>query len=255
MKVRILGCSGGIGGDDLRTTALLVDRDILIDAGTGVADLPLAELVAIDHVFITHSHLDHLAALPLMIDAVADRRVKPLTVYARAETIETLRQHVFNWAIWPDFSQIALGEQAVMRYQEIRVGQKITLGERSITAVPAEHTVPAVGYHLDSGDASLVFTGDTTVNDRFWPVVNRIANLRYLLIETAFPNRESRRAAMSKHLSPCQLGDELAKLASDAEIYVSHLKPGQIDLIMREIERCAGRFNPQLLKKGQLFEF
>ena len=255
MKVRILGCSGGIGGDDLRTTSMLVDHDILIDAGTGVADLPLAELVAIDHVFITHSHLDHLAALPLLIDAVADRRVKPVTVYACAGTLETLRQHIFNWVIWPDFSQISLGEKAVMRYQPIRVGQKITLGERSITAVPAEHSVPAVGYHLDSGAGSLVFTGDTTVNDRFWPVVNRIANLRYLLIETAFPNRESRRAAMSKHLSPCVLGNELAKLAGDAEIYVSHLKPGQIDLIMREIKRCAGRFKPKLLEKGLVFEF
>ena len=255
MKVRVLGCSGGIGGDELRTTALRVDHDILIDAGTGVADLSLAELAMIDHVFISHSHLDHLAALPLLIDAVADRRVRPLTVYARAETLAAMRQHVFNWTIWPDFSEIALGDQALMRYQAIDVGQRIELAGRAVSAVPAEHTVPAVGYQLDSGDASLVFSGDTTASDRFWPVVNRIANLRYLIIETAFANRESRLAAKSKHLCPSMLGDELAKLQRDAEIYVTHLKPGQAELIMGEVAQCAGKFKPKMLNKGQVFDF
>ena len=177
MKVRILGCSGGIGGKHLRTTSMLVDHDILIDAGTGLADLTLAELAMIDHVFITHSHLDHIASLPLMIDSIADMRDKPVTVYATDATLEILRNHIFNWAIWPDFSEISIREKPVMQYQTIRVGQPVRFGERTITALPAEHTVPAVGYHLDSGVNSLVFTGDTTVNDVFWPVLNRIANL------------------------------------------------------------------------------
>ena len=46
MQIRILGCSGGIG-PGLRTTSLLVDGTLLIDAGTGVGDLPAAELAAI----------------------------------------------------------------------------------------------------------------------------------------------------------------------------------------------------------------
>ena len=255
MKVRILGCSGGIGGAHLRTTSMLVDHDILIDAGTGVADLSLAELAMIDHVFITHSHLDHLASLPLMIDSVADMRVKPVTVHATDATLEIIQNHIFNWAIWPDFSEISIREEAVMQYQAIRVGQKIQLGQRTITAVPAVHTVPAVGYHLDSGSASLVFTGDTTVNDLFWPVLNRITNLRYLIIETAFSNQEKQLAVMSKHLCPSMLGDELAKLAIDAAIYITHLKPGQIELIMGEIEECAGDFKPKMLQNNQVFEF
>jgi ribonuclease BN (tRNA processing enzyme) len=255
MKVRILGCSGGIGGRHLRTTSMLVDHDILIDAGTGVADLSLAELAMIDHVFITHSHLDHIAALPLMIDSIADMRDKPIMVYASDATLEIIQNHIFNWAIWPDFSEISIREQAVMQYKAIRLGQKIRFGERTITAVPAEHTVPAVGYHLDSGAGSLVFTGDTTANDVFWPVINKIVNLRYLIIETAFSNQEKRLAIMSKHLCPSMLGDELAKLVRDATIYISHLKPGQIELIMGEIEECAGDFKPRMLQNNQVFEF
>lgn len=255
MKVRILGCSGGIGGKHLRTTSMLVDHDILIDAGTGLADLTLAELAMIDHVFITHSHLDHIASLPLMIDSIADMRDKPVTVYATDATLEILRNHIFNWAIWPDFSEISIREKPVMQYQTIRVGQPLHFGERTITALPAEHTVPAVGYHLDSGVNSLVFTGDTTVNDEFWPVLNRITNLEYLVIETAFSNRERALAVVSKHLCPSMLAEELGKLERDAKIYISHLKPGQIELIMSEVAECAGDFNPKMLQNNQVLEF
>lgn len=255
MKVRILGCSGGVGGKHLRTTSMLVDRDILIDAGTGAADLSLAEMAAIDHVFITHSHLDHIAALPLLIDSVADMRDTPVTVYATDATLAILRSHVFNWAIWPDFSEIAIREKPAMKYQVIQVGETLHFGERSITALPAEHTVPAVGYHLDSGKASLVFTGDTTVNNALWPLVNRIDNLRYLLIETAFSNRERSLALVSKHLCPSMLVEELGKLTRKPRVYISHLKPGQVELIMSEIADCAGNGAPKMLKHNQVFRF
>lgn len=255
MKVRVLGCSGGIGGSHQRTTSLLVDDDVLIDAGTGVADLSLPELAAIDHVFITHSHLDHIAALPLMIDSVADLRDKPVTIYASAATLETIRAHIFNWAIWPDFSEIAIRDRKVMRYQTISIGQRVCLGARGIVAVPAEHTVPAVGYQLDSGNASLVFSGDTTVNDRFWPVVNGIDNLRYLIIETAFPDRDETLAHVSKHLCPRMLCEELGKLSITAEIFITHMKPGQSDTIIREIGAGGAPFRLGILRNDQVFEF
>ena len=255
MKVRILGCSGGIGGSHLRTTSMLVDDDILIDAGTGVADLSRQQLASIDHVFLTHSHLDHIASLPLLIDSVSDLREKPLIVYATAATLAIIAKHIFNWVIWPDFSVIPNRQHAVMRYQAIELGQAVRLGQRTITSLPAEHTVPAVGYQLDSGAASLVFTGDTTVNDSFWPVLNAIANLRYLLIETAFANRDRRLAEISKHLCPSMLAAELGKLAIAAEIHISHLKPGQAELTMAEIHDCAGEYKPRMLRNNQLFEF
>lgn len=255
MRVRILGCSGGIGGSHLRTTSMLVDHDILIDAGTGVADLSLDELARIDHVFITHSHLDHIAALPLMIDSVADRRETPVTLHATAATLEIIRSHIFNWAIWPDFSEISIRDKTVMQYKAIRIGQQSSIAGRTITALPAVHTVPAVGYQLDSGTGSLVFTGDTTANDVFWPMLNEIQNLRYLIIETAFSNREASLALISKHLCPDMLVQELSKMTQKAEIFISHLKPGQVELIMGEIEKYAGDFNPKMLQRNQVFEF
>ncbi|MGH8637067.1 MAG: 3',5'-cyclic-nucleotide phosphodiesterase, partial [Burkholderiales bacterium] len=138
--------------------------------------------------------------------------------------------------------------------QPVRVGAAVELGGRSITPVPANHVVPAVGYHVDSGRASLVFTGDTTSNDELWKVVNRIENLRYLIIETAFCNRERDLAVASKHLCPSMLAEELAKLRRKADVYITHLKPGEPDIIMREIEECAAEYAPRMLRNDQVFE-
>jgi len=253
-KLRILGCSGGIGGN-ARTTSMLLDHDILIDAGTGVGDLSLSELSLIDHVFITHSHLDHIACIPLLMDSVGFMRDKPLTVHATEATLEIIRQHVFNWKIWPDFTQIPDAQQPFMRYHAIQLGQTIELGTRHITALPANHVVPAVGFQIDSGSASLVFSGDTTANDALWETVNHIANLRYLIVETAFSNAERELAVKSKHFCPSMLAEDLLKLKLDPEIYITHLKPGEVDLIMQEIGRYVHGFAPIMLQNGQVFEF
>jgi len=255
VKLRILGCSGGIGGRHLRTTSMLIDNDILIDAGTGVADLSLSELSLIDHVFVTHSHLDHVATIPFIVDTVGGMRAKPLTVYAIPETIEILRKHIFNWIIWPDFTLIPTAEKPFMRFEPVQLGDTVNLGNRKVTVLPANHAVPAVGYQMDSGRASLVFTGDTTTNDPLWEIVNKIANLKYLIIETAFCNRERQLAELSKHLCPSMLAEELAKLVPSSEIYVTHLKPGEIELTMQEIEECAGQYRVRMLQNNQVFDF
>jgi ribonuclease BN (tRNA processing enzyme) len=255
MKLRVLGCSGGIGGRHLRTTSFLVDSDVLIDAGTGVGDLTMAELSQIDHIFITHSHLDHVASIPFLVDTVGGMRTKPLTVYATRATIEIMRNHLFNWAIWPDFTEIPTSEAPFMRYREIEVGGCVELGARKITPIPAKHTVPAVGYHLDSGAASLVFSGDTGPNDALWRVVNRIGNLKYLIIETAFSNKEQKLAEISRHLCPNTLAEELKKLERTAEIFITHMKPGEIEPTMLEIEECAGAFQPRMLQNNLVLEF
>ncbi len=253
MRVRILGASGGIGGPALHTTAMLVDDDILIDAGTGVCRLSLDELARIDHVFITHSHLDHIACLPLIGDSVGDLRATPLTVHATGPTIAILQSHVFNWAVWPDFTRIP-SAQPFVRFREIRLGQAVDLGGRAITALPADHSVPAVGYHLDSGRASLAFSGDTSICAEFWQEVNKISNLRYLIVETAFSDGDLPLANDSKHLCPSLLATALAWLRLTPELFITHLKPGQQQLIMREIASAAGRYRPQMLQDDHVFE-
>lgn len=253
MRVRVLGCSGGICGG-LRTTSFLVDDDILIDAGTGAADLSLEQLLSIDHIFITHSHLDHIAAIPLLLDTVFGLRQKPVLLYATAATCAILKQHIFNWQIWPDFNAIPDSSSPLLQYREIALQQTVSLGGRHITALPANHVVPAVGYHLDSGSNSLVFSGDTTACPELWQAVNKIGNLKYLIIETAFRNAEIEIARLSKHLCPSMLVDELRQLTRPVQVYITHLKPGEDAAIMVEIEQSFATNSPVALIGQQEFQ-
>lgn len=254
MKLRILGSSGGIGGRHLRTTSMLVDSDILVDAGTGVGDLSIAELQQIDHLFLTHSHLDHIACLPLIVDTVGDLREKPIIVHAIDEVIAILKAHVFNWMVWPDFSAIPSPDKPFLKFESLKVGETVTVGGRGFTAMPATHTVPAVGYLIDSGKASLAFSGDTAACREQWLAINAARNLKYLIYECAFSNKEAALAEKSKHLCPDTLAEQLRSLKVPAELFITHLKPGQIEQTMLEIEDSIGEFRPRMLQNNQVFE-
>jgi ribonuclease BN (tRNA processing enzyme) len=252
VKFRVLGCGGGVGGDD-HTTCFLLDDDILIDAGSGLGSLSLKQMCALDHVFITHSHMDHIALLPVLLDSIGHLRKRPVRVYALEATIRALQEHIFNWRVWPDFTRIPRPNQPYLEFESIMVGQTLKLGARRITPIPANHVVPTVGYHLDSGAASLVFSGDTTVNDSLWAYFNSCANARYLIVESAFPNRDRSIAVASKHYCPSLLVPELTKLAGQPDIYITHMKPGETQTIMHELRESARALKP--LTNGQVFEF
>lgn len=259
-QIKILGCSGGIG-KALRTTALLVDHDILIDAGSGVGDLSMEELLAIDHIFITHAHLDHIAFIPFLLDTVMGIRAEPITVHAQQDTLDVLKTHIFNWKVWPDFNAIPDSTHPFLRYNEIKLGITQVLNGRKFTALPANHVVPAVGYHVEGDCHSLVYTGDTTVCDALWVEVNNINNLKYIIIETAFSNSEIALAKLSKHLCPSMLVDEIAKLAlgerneqnGKIKLYITHLKPGEGEMIMSEIMASNLALSVTELKSQQIF--
>lgn len=243
MKVRVLGCSGAIA-HGCRTTAFLIDGDTLVDAGTGVGDLHIDEMLRIDHVLLTHAHLDHVAALPLMLDAVASRRLasggQALEVHALPGTIAALRAHIFNDVIWPDFSRIPSERAPLIRFVPFDVGDVVRVNGKCFEALPAVHTVPAVGFAVsrESGGPHWVFSGDTGRNPAFWQRVNQL-EVAQLVIETAFSNREAELARRSQHLSPVLLAEELQHIAPGRcyPIHITHTKPAETDLIADEVRR------------------
>jgi len=231
--LRVLGCSGGIGAD-LRTTSFLLDQDILIDAGTGVGDLSLDALKNIHQVFLTHSHLDHICSLPFMADAVGAARLAanspPLEVYGIPETINALKNHVFNDVIWPDFTKLPSTQNPFISLHPMEIGQTIDISQngqkRLITALPVDHSIPAIAYAIASDAGTLVFSGDTGASEKFIAVLNQLPSLDHLLIETSFNNSEESLARLTGHLSPRLLLEELCKLKhANTKIWISHLKP------------------------------
>jgi len=245
MKIRILGCSGGVG-QGLRTTSLLVDEDILIDAGSGVGDLTLEEMAAVRHIFLTHSHLDHVAFIPLMLDSIFEQRAEPLVVHGQAATIEALQRHIFNWVIWPDFARLPSSERPVLRYEVMTPGQVMNMGERSFEMIPVEHAVPAVGYRVACPTGVLAFSGDTSTNDSFWAGLNAHERLDVLIVETAFCNADLTISQLAKHYCPSLLAADLKKLKHRPEIYITHNKPGEEEIIFAE---CTAAFGEEKLHR------
>jgi ribonuclease BN (tRNA processing enzyme) len=266
MRVRVLGCSGAIA-QGCRTTSFLLDDDVLIDAGTGVGDLTLEEMARVQHVLLTHSHLDHITSLPLMIDAVAAIRMgagaPPLQVHALPATIAALKAHIFNNLIWPDFSAIPSADTPLVRFEAIAVGQELQVGGKTVEVLPAVHTVPAVGYAAAAPTGYWVFSGDTERNPIFWQRVNQLP-VAMLIIETAFSDHEKELARRSKHLSPGVLATELdhISLGRQYPIYITHTKPAETGLIMEEVQRFDQmpsregdvRHDIRWLSAGQTFE-
>jgi ribonuclease BN (tRNA processing enzyme) len=262
MRVRVLGCSGAIARDS-RTTSFLVDHDVLVDAGTGVGDLTLDEMRAVRDVLLSHSHLDHIAALPLMVDSIASQLKEPIRIHALPGTIAALKTHVFNNVIWPDFSRIPTPQAPFVSFHEIQIGHTLQLGGKYFEVLPAVHTVPACGFALVTGQGCWVFTGDTERNPAFWRRLNQM-DVAALVIETAFSNREQDLARRSLHLSPHVLAEELDCIDKGKRfpIFITHTKPAETELIMAEIQRFdqTQPFGPNVahdirwLRAGQEFE-
>ena len=254
MKVRVLGCSGGIS-KGVATTSFLIDDDILIDAGTGVCGLTLAEMRKIRTIFITHSHLDHIAAVPLLADTLFDSLVgQPLQVYTQRNTIKSLRDHVFNWSIWPDFTALPHKTNAVLKLNPMKPGETLSLQGRKIEMITVNHAVPGVGYRVESGGKAFAFSGDTTSNENLWVCLNKHKRLDLLFIETAFADEDIELARVAFHYCPELLAKDLPKLKHKARIYISHLKPGEEKKIMKQCRAALPEWDLQQLKSGDVFE-
>jgi ribonuclease BN (tRNA processing enzyme) len=252
MNINVLGCSGGIG-EGLRTTSLRIDADTLIDCGTGVGDMSLEQLSRIRHVFLTHSHLDHITGLPLLLDSIYDHLInESLTLYCQQDTYDVLMEHIFNWKVWPNFFCIPNEESPVIQFHPMAPGESVDINNRRITMVEVIHTVPAVAYIVQSQDRAFAFTGDTARAPKLWKALNQIKQLDALIVECSFAEYRENIAQMAMHYSPKSLAHDLEELQHDPVIYISHMQPGQEDLIMSEIQSVMPGRKIKSMSSGQI---
>jgi ribonuclease BN (tRNA processing enzyme) len=257
MTIRVLGCSGAIAAG-CRTTAFLLDESVLIDAGTGAGDLSLDELACIDHILISHSHLDHVLAIGLLADSVMRSRAAKgrgaITVHALPDTLSALRQHIFNGVIWPDFTRLPNAEAPVLRFQPFQEGDVLQVAGRRIEVLSAAHTVPAVGFAVEGAQGHWVYTGDTGPNPALWQRLQTM-KVTHLVIEVAFGDEERQLARISRHLCPAALGHELQFLAGSVNVHITHIKPGESEAIMKEIAQLSTPHRIHALTAQQVIAF
>ncbi len=230
---------------------MLIDDDVLLDAGTGIGDLALEDLHSIRHVFLTHAHLDHIAGLPMLIDSIFTEDVDvPVTVYGREETLDALRKHLFNWVIWPDFSELPSAERPMLRYVVCNPGDTVTIDHRDFHAIDVEHSVPSIGYTVQNSGGVFAVSGDTKANRTLWPVLNACDDLKALVIEVSFPNEMARLAETAGHYCPRTLSRDLELLQPDPDIWLTGMKPGEEDRIFSQVLAASPRRKIRMLSRG-----
>jgi len=232
---------------------MLVDDDVLIDAGTGIGDLALDDLNAIRHVFLTHAHLDHIAGLPMLADSVFDENFEvPLTVYAREETLRAVQAHLFNDVIWPDFSRLPSAERPMLRYQVLSPGDTVNIGHRDFYAVDVMHSVPSLGFTIQNSGGAFAVSGDTKTNETLWPVLNACDDLKVLVIEVSFPDEMEALANDAGHYCPKTLTRDLERLRQTPAIWLTGMKPGEEDRILEQVTEAAPDRDIRMLSRGKV---
>ncbi len=230
---------------------MLIDDEILLDAGTGVGDLNHEEQQQVRHVLLTHSHLDHIASLPLLIDGIFDKlNGQQVTVHARSETIAALREHIFNWVIWPDFTVLPTPEHPVLKFASLEPGDLLELNGYQITPVEVEHTVPSQGYVIASPTGAFAVSGDTSTNATLWPILNAVENLQTLIVEVSFPNEMAALAKESGHYVPETMATDLQKLEHEPDIWLNAMKPGEERRILDQVRDALPHRDVRMLEPG-----
>jgi cAMP phosphodiesterase len=239
MDVHILGTHPGERSHRYILTTYVVNGELAVDAGALGIGLTPAEQQRIHTVLLTHSHMDHVATLPIFIDNRIAEPGRPPTIIATSPTLEALRRHVFNDVIWPDLQRIS-SQFYSLRAVAPHAPEEVP--NFSFHFFPVTHPVPTCGVVLEEKATGhqVLFTSDTTVCDSIWVEAGHCENLRGIFIEVSFPNAFESLAASSGHLTPSLLGAELKKLARPVPIYLTHYKSIYVEAIREEIKAIRG---------------
>jgi 3',5'-cyclic-nucleotide phosphodiesterase len=237
VELCVIGCHGGETPKH-RTCAFVIDDVLAIDAGSLTSGLDVGEQARLEAVLVSHAHLDHVRDLATIADTRCQLGCAPLTIAGTRGTLRALREHFFNNLLWPDFATIPSPEQPTIRYLEIEAEQPTTIAGHTVRAILVTHTIEAAGFLVEGRDGAIAYSGDTGPTERLWEVLNAQQNLRALLMEVSFPNREQGLATVSGHHTPRTLGAELRKYRApeDLPTLLYHIKP----VFQAEVEReCA----------------
>ncbi|MBN2866674.1 MAG: 3',5'-cyclic-nucleotide phosphodiesterase [Thiotrichales bacterium] len=256
MQLNILGCSGGIAPGK-GTTAFLVNDDTLIDAGTGVERLSFETMQKIRRIFLTHSHLDHISHLPFLLNNLIGLKLPAIDVYGLEHTINALQNHIFNNIIWPDFTELPSKETPCVRLHTIEIGELKTFENLCIQALPANHSVPTVGYWIGSSQKTgcFAFSGDCHHTQGFWKALNHLPPVKHLIVDNQYMQKESAISELAKHYYAAALDEDLEQLNYHPELLITHLPPHNEAEVFAECQTVLKDWQPIQLTPGSIFSY
>ena len=249
----MIGCHGGETPKH-RTSAFLLDEALAIDAGALTSGLEVEEQLKIEACIVSHAHFDHIRDLSTLADNRCQMQAPPLTIAGTSETLRVLREHFFNGVLWPDFAQISTVHGPTIRYLELLPERPVEIARHRVRAVMVSHTIESASFIIEGSGGSVAYSGDTGPTDRMWEALNELSDLKALLMEVSFPNREQRLATASGHHTPQTLAVDLRKYRAPADLptLLYHIKP----VFQAEVEKeCAAikGVNLEVLEIGDHF--
>ena len=234
MKIKVIGSS--VDGSPCQFAASYVINDrIAIDAGS-IGFMSVAAQRRIKHILVSHSHLDHIASLPIFIDNVYEPGPDSVIVYGRPSVIECLQANLFNDSVWPDVLRLSSEESPFLKYAVLENAKAVELEGLTITPVDLDHVIPTFGFLIDDGETAVAVVSDTGPTEHVWELANRNPRLKCVFLESAFPNSMDWLADKTKHLTPALMRREYEKLDRNVSLVVVHIKPAYYDEVTAELK-------------------
>jgi len=243
LRIKVLGCYGGqlLG---FHLSSFLVNDSILLDAGSPTTALTLEEQHAIRHIFLSHTHLDHIKDIAFLADNRSLKRLggtkrnRQIVIHALRENLAVLKEHFLNNSVWPDFTVIPTADDPILRLEPFDAEQPITVDDVTITPFMVTHPVPCTGFVIEQNGAQFIYSSDTGRTERLWELANTLPNLKGIILDCSFPNAYEKLAAISGHLTPNGMADELKKFErlDQVPVYLFHMKPETLNVMAHEVE-------------------
>jgi ribonuclease BN (tRNA processing enzyme) len=253
VQIRVLGAFGG-STPRHRQTSFLIDGSVALDAGALTSALELDEQAKVRAILVTHSHMDHVNSLPFLVENVFGKVDGPIEILAPPEVVGSLKTHLFNNDLWPDFTRIPNHLLPSVSFRAVNPGEPFQVNGLTAFAVPVSHVVPTYGYVISDGRASVVFSGDTGPTDEIWKHARADKRLKGIFVECSFNDALMEIAEISKHLTPKTLRGEIDKLPPNVPVHVYHMKP-PCETVIREELKQLGESRLRILGDGDTLSF
>ncbi len=254
MEVRLVSASGADHHQFL--TSVLVGDAVVVDAGSIGFALPLETQQRVRHLFLSHSHMDHVASLPIFLDTVFALGSDCPTVYGSSDVLRALQRDIFNGRLWPDFIKLSLSrpESPFLHLRELQSGTPLDVAGLRITPIDLEHVVPTMGFVIEDQDAAIAIISDTGPTEEIWRIANNTPQLKAVFLEASFPSRLAWLAEQSQHLTPTLCAAELQKLERSPRIIAIHIKAAYRDEVEKELGEL-GIAELEVGLPGTVYEF
>ena len=254
MKVQVLGGHGGLALG-FNTTSFLIDGKLLLDAGAVASTLTIDQQVNIDHILITHCHLDHIKDLAFICDNCFGMKKESFHVHTHMTVKKMIQEHLLNDIVWPDFTKLPNREHPTMKIHSLQSEVKTVIGDYGVTPVKVNHAHDAMGFIIEKDEVALLFTGDTGPTEKIWERGKEIQNLKGIFTEVSFPNKLQNIADLSDHHTPWSMHKEMAKMPKDIPVILTHLKPNFKTEILLELKNLKESRLRVLEHDGMIFSF